>query len=107
MGGNYVTDSWLLLARYMPPLFGPPCALTQMRGLKGAKRRGEYGGPGLAPPGPPVYTDPCFPRVNLIVRCQGPEQRITSLANDVCCCYTLINILHVIILCPLPQQMKL
>lgn len=37
----------------------------------------------------------------------GAEQRITSLANDVCCCNTLINILHVIILCPLPQQIKL
>lgn len=37
----------------------------------------------------------------------GAEQQITSLANDVCCYNTLINILHVIILCPLPQQIKL
>lgn len=58
-----------------------------------------------------THSDPLKTR-NLFFTCQfncslsGAEQRITSLANDVCCCYTLINILHVIILCLLQQQIK-
>lgn len=65
------------------------------------------------PPLCPVGSSLVRPLDTLFSSCQfncplsGAEQRITSLANDVCCCYTLINILHVIILCPLPQQIKL